>query len=413
MLRGLSRVGVFSRQSRLLTTAALMLFFYALFDGLLAYILPIKITSLGFTKSQMGLIIASSNVFGAIFDFVLARFITNTNYRRLYLIAYGLCFIYPLVLWPSSGLPLFMIAMAVWGLYGDLNLYATFDFVSRRSRSDEHCKTFGILGVFRSLGYLIAPIIAGLVVVNAIDIFPFSLSVSFIFITFIFYLLLIDFSPKKDSPNFDPHPHYRHYNFIREFSILGKIARILFPVLVFNITIFVYDAVFWTIGPIFSQAFPHFKDFGGFFMTAYTLPVLIVYWWVNPIVKKFGKKRTAYISFLLGSLFLIPICFIKEPLIIITLVFISSFLGSVAWPAIDGAYADYITESSHYEKEIESLTDFTCNIGYIIGPIFAGVMADLVGNQNVFAILAIFDIFMVLVLLLITPKHIKVVLHRN
>jgi MFS family permease len=413
MLRGNSKFSFFGRHHRLLSTAALMLFFYALFDGLLAYIVPIKITSLGFSKSQMGLIIASSNVFGAIFDFVLARFITNTNYRRLYLIAYGLCFVYPLVLWPSSGLPLFMIAMAVWGLYGDLNLYATFDFVSRRSHFNEHCKHFGILGIFRNLGYLIAPIIAGLVVVNTINFFPFSLALSFIIITFIFYLFLIEFSPRKDSANFDPHPHYRHYNFVREFSILGKIARILFPVLLFNVTIFIFDAVFWTIGPIFSQAFPHFRDFGGFFMTAYTLPVLIVYWYVSPIVKKFGKKRTAYIAFLLGSLFLIPICFVKDPYLIIALVFSSSFIASIAWPAIDGAYADYITESSLYEKEIESLTDFTCNVGYIIGPIFAGVMAQLVGNQNVFAILAIFNIFMVLILLLITPKHITVVLRRN
>jgi len=397
----------------LLTTAALMLFFYALFDGLLAYILPIKITSLGFSKSQMGLIIASSNIFGAIFDFVLARFITNTNYRRLYLIVYGLCFIYPLILWPSSNLPLFMIAMAIWGLYGDLNLYATFDFVSRRSQFNEHCKHFGVLGIFRNLGYLFAPIIAGLVVVNVITFFPFSLALSFILITFVFYILLIQFSPKKDSPSFDPHPHYRHYNFIKEFTILRKIGRILLPVLIFNITIFIFDAVFWTIGPVFSQSFPNFKDFGGFFMTAYSLPVLIVYWWVNSITNKFGKKRTAYISFLLGSLFLIPICFVKEPSIIIALVFFSSFFGSLAWPAIDGAYADYISESAHYEKEIEGLTDFTCNIGYIIGPIFAGLMADLVGNQNVFAILGIFNIFMVLILLLITPKHITVILHRS
>jgi MFS family permease len=413
MLRGNGKFGFFNRSSRLLSTAALMLFFYALFDGLLAYIVPIKITSLGFSKSQMGLIIASSNIFGAIFDFVLARFITNTNYRRLYLIAFGLAFVYPLVLWPSSHIPLFMIAMAIWGLYGDLSLYATFDFVSRRSHFDDHCQHFGILGIFKNLGYLIAPIVAGVAVVGAIDFFPFSLALSFILVTFVFYLLLVNFSPKKDAANFDPHPHYRHYNFIREFSIIGKVGRILFPVLLFNITIFIFDAVFWTIGPIFSHSFPNFKDFGGFFMTAYTLPVLIVYWWVGSIAKKFGKKRTAYLAFLFGSLFLIPICFINQPVIIIVLVFFSSFLSSIAWPAIDGAYADYISESSRYEKEIISLTDFSCNIGYIIGPILGGVLADQVGSQNVFALLGIFNIFMVLILLLITPKNIRVVLPRS
>ncbi len=413
MLRGLLKVTAFSPQSRLLTTAGIMLFFYALFDGLIAYILPIKITGLGYSRSQMGLIIGSSNVFGAIFDFFLAKFLTNTNYRRLFLICFGLCFVYPLFVWSSSTIPLFMISMAIWGLYGDLNLYATFDFVSRQSNAAEHCKSFGILGVLKSLGYLISPIIAGLIVAETIDFFPFSLALSFVLVAIIFYLLLVQFSFSQSTTSNDSHSHYHHYNFFHEFYLLKKIAFILFPVLLFTVTLYVFDAVFWTIGPIFSESYPHFPDFGGLFMAAYTLPVLIVNWFVNPITNRFGKKRTAYISFLLGSLLLLPITLITNPLIIIILVFLSSLLGSIAWPAIDGAYADYISESHTYEKEITSLVDFCFNIGYIIGPIFAGIVADLVGNRHVFAALAIVNIFIVLILMLVTPRHIKVVIHRK
>lgn len=396
------------RHSKLLSTAAMMLLFFALFDGLLAYILPIKITALGYSKSQMGLIIGSSNIFGAFFDFFLAKFLTNTNYRRLFLLSFGLCFIYPLLLWSSKTIPLFMISMAVWGLYGDINSYATFDFVSRRSQFDQHCKSFGILGIFKGLGYLISPLIAGLIIAQTINFFPFSLALSFILIFAIFYLLLVDFSPKKDSPQYDRHPHYHHYNFFHEFHLLQKISKILFPVLLFTVTLYIFDAVFWTIGPIFSESFPSFRNFGGLFMAAYTLPVLVVNWFINPIVNRFGKKRTGHIAFLLSSLFLLPVAFLNQPTLVIIFVFISSLLGSIAWPAINGAYADYISESHSYDKEIESLADFSCNIGYIIGPIFAGIMADLVGNRHVFAALAILDIFIVLILLLITPKHITV-----
>lgn len=399
-------------RSRLLPLTATMLFFYALFDGLLAFILPIQITSLGFSKSQMGLIIGSSNIFGALFDFVLAKFITNTSYRRLYLIVFGLCFVYPLLLWSSKTIPLFMISMAVWGLYGDLNLYATFDFVSRRSKPQDHCKSFGVIGIFRSLGYLIAPIIAGLIIAETIDFFPYSLSLSFVLVSVFFLLILLQFSPKKDSPEYDHKARYRHFNFFKEFTLLRKVAQILFPVLIFNITLYIFDATFWTIGPLFSESFSNFRNFGGLFMAAYTLPVLLVNWFVNPITNKFGKKKTAYISFLLGCVLLIPIGFIKEPLLIICLTFISSLFNSLAWPAIDGAYADYISESRSYQKEIISLTDFTCNLGYIIGPITAGLMADLIGNQNVFMALGVGSVFVVLMLILITPKHINVVLHR-
>src|SRR3989339_2013023 len=96
---------------KILYSAGMLLMFWAVFDGILAYILPVLITDLGYTATQMGLLIASSNIFGALFDFVLAKFITNTNYRRLFLVIYGLCFIYPLLLWQAKTIPLFLISM--------------------------------------------------------------------------------------------------------------------------------------------------------------------------------------------------------------------------------------------------------------------------------------------------------------
>lgn len=413
MLRSIAKFGFLNSHTRLISTAALMLFFYALFDGLLAYILPLKITNLGFSNSQMGLIIGSSSIFGFIFDFILASILTNTNYRRLFLAVFCLTFTYPLVLWSSNGIPLFMLSMAIWGLYADLNNYAVYDFVSRNSHLTDNCQKFGIISVFKSLGYLIAPILAGLLVSRAIDFFPFSLALSFVIISLIFYILLIQFSPRKNSPGYNYHPHYRHYNILTEFSLLAKIGKILLPVLLFSTTIYIFDAVFWTIGPIFSKSFTFINDFGGFFMTAYTLPILFIGWLVNPIVNKFGKKRTAFISFLLGALFLLPIGLISNPFIILLLVFISSIFNSFAWPAINGAYADYISESHLYSKEIESLSDIAYNIGYVVGPIMAGITADLVGIHNLFSVLAIFNIFAVLILLSTTPRHIKVIIHRD
>lgn len=386
----------------------MMLFFYCLFNGLLSYIIPVQILELGLSKSQMGLLIGSSNIFGALFDFVLAKFIRNTSYRRLYLVVFGLCFVYPLILWSSKTVPIFMISMAIWGLYSDLSAYATYDLISRRSKENEHCKSFGILGIFRNLGYLIAPILAGLVVAETIDFFPYSLSLSFIIMGFIFYLLLIEFSPKKDSPEYDHQAVHRRHDFFTELHAIKKIGAILFTVLIFSVALYVFDATYWTIGPIFAESFPDFKDFGGIFMTAYTLPVLIVNWFVGPVTAKFGKKRTAYYSFLIGCLFLLPLGFIHDPWLVIALTFMSSLVSSIAWPAIDGAFADYMSETKDYEKEIISLTDFACNIGYIIGPIIAGILADVVGNQNVFLALGLANIVLIITLILVTPKHIKV-----
>ena len=88
---------VLNRYQKVIYSAALLLLFWALFDGFLAYILPVQITRLGFSATSMGLILSASNVFGLIFDFFLARYLTNTNYRRLFLMVFALCFVYPIL----------------------------------------------------------------------------------------------------------------------------------------------------------------------------------------------------------------------------------------------------------------------------------------------------------------------------
>ena len=220
-------------------------------------------------------------------------------------------------------------------------------------------------------------------------------------------------SPKHDSPEYDHTRKYTKYNFFKEFHIIKSVGFTLFPVLIFNTLIHIYDGAIWTIGPIFGQSVPSFNDFGGILMTAYMLPSLLAGWYVSPITAKFGKKKTAYFSFLISSILLIPISFISNPYIILMLIFSASLGSALSWPAIRGAYADYISEFHLYSKEIESLNDFTCKLGYIIGPAIAGILADVFGMRNIFLILSTFSILILTYLLIITPKHIHVAVHRK
>lgn len=387
-----------------------MFFFWTLFDGLIAYLAPILITSRGFTTTQMGIIIATSNIFGVVFDLILVKYLKNTGYRRLFFIVYILCFAYPIFLWLSKEVGMFLISMMIWGLYGDLNNFAIFDFLSRHSKEENHCRDSGIVDMTRGMGYLMAPIISGMLIVKTVDFFPISLSISFLAISMMFYLMIGGLKIKEESGVAEYKAH--RYSFFREIKVLREIGKVLLPVLIFNVAIHAFDALIWTIGPVYSQNFPQFKDFGGFFMTAYSLPSLMFMWLVEPVSKKIGKKRTAYLSFLLGCLLIFPITFSKEPIFILGLMFLSSIASSLAWPAIRGAFTDYIAESPHYGREITTLNDFSCNIGYIVGPIIGGLMVDRVGYGNMFFISAITGMSLTLFLFLITPRKIQVVIHR-
>jgi MFS family permease len=144
-------------------------------------------------------------------------------------------------------------------------------------------------------------------------------------------------------------------------------------------------------------------------MTAYSLPSLMVGWIVGAITVKLGKKRTAYGSLIIGMALLACMTLVQSSfLITIILIFFASMFVSIALPTVNGVYADLITEKAQYEHEVESLSDFYTNLGFVIGPISAGIMADAFGNAGAFSIVGIVGLIIALFLYRIAPEKIHI-----
>src|SRR5262249_26009504 len=138
------------------------------------------------------------------------------------------------------------------------------------------------------------------------------------------------------------------------------------------------DSFFWTIGPLYAESL-HLGSYAGLLLTAWSLPGLMLGWHAGKVAKRLGKERTAYLLLLTGSLFLVPLFSALDGATVIAVVFLASFFISFAWPAIQGAFAEYISDRTDLTKEIEGLEDFYTNLGYVFGPMLAGALADLFG----------------------------------
>lgn len=396
--------------------ASLMVFFFVLFDGILTYLAPIVIVDRGISPSMMGIILGSSSVSGMFFDLFVCRILRDTHYRRMFFIMFALALTYPFILFHSSGVIMYLFAMAIWGFYYDLYNLGSLDLVSRTTRADARASTFGVLQVFNGLGYLIAPVIASLVLV-ATQPNEYMSTVLWIFlgIAFTFYLGLISLRIKEHHAPMELPPRTA-FGLLTELSLWREIGYILLPVLMLTLILNIIDAVFWTIGPLFSEAIGTGNGVeGGAFMVAFALPPLLVGWIVGRLSQRTGKKRLAHIGLLIGSLILTSVGFIETsaPSILIAICFISSFFVSMSWPSISGAYADYIAETPGYEKEIATLQDAFTNLGNVIGPVIAGFSAEFLGYGVTFSCLGVIGVVVAIVLLKITPQSITVVIRSS
>lgn len=410
LFANIKRLGL---NNSLLYTVGMMLFFWAIFDGVLGYLVPLVITQAGFSDTVMGIIFGSSSIVGAVFDFILSKYLTNTHFRRIYLGLFAVCALYPLILLQAKGVWMFLLAMAMWGMYFDLENFGNFDFVGRKADTEIHASHFGMLISFKSVGYLLAPLIAGLLIgTTKIGSQPFVFAWIMLGIAAIFFVFVLLMGRKSDKSDVEPKT-IKPVNLLREIFLWKTIGKILLPVLCLTIFLNIIDAFFWTIGPLTAESFASFHPLNGLFLVAYEIPPLLTGLLVGSIANAFGKKKTAFVALIIGSLVLIYMSLFSNFLVITGMVFLASCFIAISWPSINGAYADYISETMKYEKEIEGIEDFATNFGYIVGPMLAGFLADRVGNIQSFAFLGFAGVIVGLVLLKFTPKEIKVIVSNK
>jgi MFS family permease len=385
----------------------LMLFFWTLFDGLMSYVTPVIINEHGFSGTALGFIIGSSSIAGAFFDFFLCRFVPNTNFRRAFIGMFILSALFPMIMLKGTMVWMFIAGMAVWGLYYDLYRIATYDFISRRPASEEHAASFGIVQTFIALGYLLAPLVAGFLIhENVVGSAP--IVACYLFLGIALYLFILALFSVRSVTRYQHTVKRPSISLLREIRIWRKLGTKIRPVLALTIMLNVVSAFYMTIGPLLTEDLTELGSFGGLFMASEMLPMLIIGWFVGQFTIKFGKKRTAITSFLIGSSILVVLGFMQNVYLLIAVSFAASFFTSLAIPALNGAYADYISEARTIAIEVETMEDMSGNTGYVIGPILAGFVSDILGYHLAFSFLGICGVVVALYLFYITPKSINV-----
>jgi MFS family permease len=385
-----------------------MLFFWTLFDGSVLYTAPLAMTQAGFSKTMMGLIIGSSSIFGGLFDLVMSKFIRHTHFRRVYLAMFILAFLYPLILWGAQTTWMFLLAMAIWGFYFDLMNFGTFDFVGRKAEPKYHSAYFGQISIFRGLGNLLAPLFVGIVLgaSTLVDWKVIALMGVFLSIGFSFYLLLLFFTNREKREFMTTRVH-KKINLLLEIRLWRDIGKKLFPLLLITLFWNMFDSFFWTLGPLVAESYESLHPFNGLFLTAHTLPMLLAGSLVGNVTNRFGKKKTAIVSFFIGSMIMSSFFFFNSPAPELVVVFLASFFAGMTVPALNGTFADYLSETPRVEKEVEAVSDFFANLGYVIGPITAGLLADLVGESLTFSLLGVIGALVAFVVYFVIPKKIN------
>jgi predicted MFS family arabinose efflux permease len=382
-----------------------MIFFFLLFDGMLMFHVPLIITNAGISETNMGLIVGFSSVAGIIFDLLLTHVLKKANFRRMFLMMLAIASLFPLILWKGEAVLWLMLGMIVWGIYFDLYNCGTLDFVGRMIPKEEHTSSFGVIDFFISTAYLIAPLIASVFTAEIIHQNFFFIAWGFLGIAILFYFALRRIAPIKEV---SVKKQKNIANLFVEFALHKKVAVTLFPLYLFSTMLTIIEASFWIVAPLIVIQTDWSIAFAGVFLFAHGLPSFLVGWLVGDIVGKRSKKRTAFTALLIGSLIMVNFLYVRDPILLILLSFLSAICTGIAWPVIKSIFADYVSEAKSNEQEIELVQDVFTNIGFILGPAVGGFLAATVGHIQTFGVVGIVGALLAVSLLIFTPRHINI-----
>lgn len=421
--------------SKVLFCICSMLFFFALFDGLVTYITPVAIKDAGYSNTTLGMLLGFSSLAGAIFDFLLSKYITNTHFRRIYLLMFAAAALYPLLMLGVNSLMIFLAAMGVWGLYYDLSNFGLLDFVSRKFEESKRPVILYLINGNITTGYLVFYFVFAAGIVISMSLETAMLMYIILGFSFLFFLALLFFN-RKDKIDLLPLNVTKPLSFFFEAKLWMKINKIILPLVLLTLLFSIAESFFWTLGPLMTQ---NMKKLQAVSDDIYNLPfdnndpnaIYLVHESVKSVYpsdmtllvlavmaismigvlvflrERLGKMHTAYAIFYIGSVMMAFLYFAQKDIDVVYNIMFAFGFFSFAIPILDSAYTDYINKFSAVEKELQGIRDFFVNMGYVAGPVISGILADKVGYVRAFSVLGISYLIIVLAAILLLSRSVK------
>ena len=386
-----------------IVSLSLIVFFIFLADAVLSAWVPGLVEDSFSSPVVMGFILSFSSIIGLGADLILPQILKGINFKFLLIMAIILSVVFSLTLISATFLPyviIFLIAMAVWGIYYEVVGFANHQFVADTVPIRMHASTWAFVGVFKNLAYFLGPLIAGFLISYNLRM-PAYFALIFALFAFLILMLAKKHHERPVSIAIDK------ISFTCELEHWGILFEKVWPIVVVSIFLGIIDAVFWTVGAVYTEKMGEINFWAKWFLPMYALPSLFV---GLVIAKKgivSGKKKMALRFFLISGIFLALMSFYNSVFWQLLVVFCSSLALAIAYPLVDGVYSDIIERMGRQRKHMIGLCNSTTSVSYIVGPILAGCIDSLVGSIMTFVYLGYAVIIVALILLATTPKKLK------
>jgi MFS family permease len=161
-----------------------------------------------------------------------------------------------------------------------------------------------------------------------------------------------------------------------------KLKHVGVMVLWLSILFTTYEGLVWTLEPLFTEYYSITPLAAGLILTAFTIPFILFNIPAGHLSDKYGKIKILVPGLLVAGAFVIIFGSVETTPLLMASAFISSAGLAAAWNSTAGLLADAST--SFRKGRIVGVWNTSEEVGYIIGPIAGGLIAQHAGIEMPF-----------------------------
>lgn len=382
---------------------SLTLFFLRIADGIISFWAPNQIQDALGDSTWMGIVISFQSVIGFLADLFLPGLIRNIHAKTLLIWAVILSGATSFLFIGSSYFPyvlLFLLAMAIWGIYYELLHFAQYQFMGISVPPHMRTSAWGVLNIFTNIAYFLGPLIAAGVLLRGLMI----TEVTFMALLIIGAFMLISLKVIQDGGDGWGE---EHVNPVTELKHWFRLTKVVWPVIIINMLLGFVDATFWTTGAVWTEKLATQNFFGGMFLPFYQLPSIFLGLILARLEIYKGKKILSEKLLIVAGLFLMLFAVSTNVVWILLMVLLSSTAIGLCYPLVEGVYTDLVSRMNQDKEDMVGLSGSTLNLAYIIWPPVAGILAAQIGERMSFSYLGLIVILTAIGLLFVTPKKLR------
>lgn len=385
------------RRSKALLSLSAVILIYTFATSILQYNLVLFTDSLAKNYTLLGVMMGLPWLLSILTDMPAGAFADRFGRKRTMVLgllglgASGILF------YLVSGLIQLFWVMVIFGAFEGFLTVAGFASIIATSPKGEENRFVGAYSSASEFGYFIGPLAGGVAVAWFGDKIPFLIFGFLCFaIALLAHLLIKESHYREDEPfktairNIFKKDHLYTAEF-KEFFSAGRLALLTGSFMLLGGMIFEF---IWVMEPVFINSLRVSPVIGGIILSVFAAPFFLLDYVVGRWIDRTQKRFAAIVfGLLLGGGSVILFGLASNPLALIVFAAMVSIGYVFFYVAVNGLFDSF---SDHHRRGYmtgvwQSIED----VGFMLGPIFGGVLADFFGLRGAFIFFGFLSLFVI------------------